>query len=131
MANASGSRRWLPVGRSVWLFRYRLGTYYGESPGTENFLINRFGLRFDEVCASNLVTVNLEGKVIDRGTAESDEDINLTGFVIHSAVHAARTDVHCVMHGHSPGGIAVSALKDGLVPMTIDAMTFLRTYRLS
>ena len=62
--------------------------------------------------------------MIDRGTAESDEDINLTGFVIHSAVHAARTDVHCVMHSHSPGGIAVSALKDGLVPMTIDAMTF-------
>ena len=135
------NKKHLRYSEAEWLMRvdlaagYRLADRFGFSdivwghitakvPGTENFLINRFGLRFDEVCASNLVTVNLEGKVIDRGTAESDEDINLTGFVIHSAVHAARTDVRCVMHSHSPGGIAVSALKDGLVPMTIDAMTF-------
>ncbi len=114
---------------------YRLADRFGFSdivwghitakvPDTEYFLINRFGLRFDEVRASNLVTVDLDGNVVDRGTAEIDEEINLTGFVIHSGVHAARADVHCVMHSHSSGGIAVSALKDGLIPMTIDAMTF-------
>lgn len=92
--------------------------------GTEHFLINRFGLRYDEVTASNLVTIDLDGNVIDPGTAASDEDLNVTGFVIHSAIHAARHDVHCVMHSHSPGGMAVSALKDGLLPMTIDAMEF-------
>lgn len=114
---------------------YRLADHFGFSdvvwghitakvPGTENFLINRFGLRCDEVTASNLVSVDPDGNVVDRGTAKTDEDINVTGFVIHSAVHAARNDVLCVMHSHSNAGIAVSALKDGLIPMTIDAMAF-------
>jgi len=134
-------KKQLRYSKAEWSMRvnlaacYRLADRFGFSdivwghitakvPDTEHFLINRFGLRFDEVCASNLVTVDLDGNVVDRGTAESDEEVNVTGFVIHSAVHAARPDVHCVMHSHSPGGIAVSALKDGLVPMTIDAMTF-------
>jgi len=114
---------------------YRLADMFGFSdivwnhitakvPGTENFLINRFGLRYDEVTASNLVTVDLDGKVIDRGSAESEEDVNLTGFVIHSAIHAARPDVHCVMHTHSDGGMAVSALKEGLLPLQIDGIPF-------
>ena len=93
-------------------------------PGTENFLINRFGLRFDEVTASNLVTLDADGKVTDPGTATSDEDINVTGYVIHSAIHAARPDVHCVMHSHPEAGLAVSVLKDGLIPMIQDAMPF-------
>ena len=114
---------------------YRLADHFGFSdivwghitakvPGSEHFLINRFGLRYDEVTASNLVTVNLDGEVVDAGSARSEEDVNLTGFIIHSAVHAARPDVHCVMHSHSTAGMAVSALKDGLLPMTIDAMPF-------
>ena len=100
---------------------YRLADLFGFSdivwnhitakvPGSERFLINRFGLRFDEVTASNLVTVDLDGNVVDAGTATSEEDVNVTGFVIHSAVHAARPDIHCVMHSHSEGGLAVSAL---------------------
>ena len=114
---------------------YRVADHFGFSdivwnhitakvPKSEYFLINRFGLRYDEVTASNLVTVDLDGKVIDPGSATSEVDVNLTGFIIHSAVHAARPDVHCVMHSHSSAGMAVSALKDGLVPMTIDAMSF-------
>ena len=93
-------------------------------PGTEHFLINRFGLRYDEVTASSLVTVDLDGNLVDAGTADTDEEVNLTGFVIHSAVHAARPDVHCVMHTHSPGGMAVSVLKEGLMPLQIDGLSF-------
>lgn len=114
---------------------YRLADMFGFSdviwnhitakiPGTENFLINRFGLRYDEVTAANLVTIDLDGAVVDSGSGDSEEDVNVTGFVIHSAVHAARPDILCVMHSHSTGGMAVSALKDGLIPMTIDAMAF-------
>jgi len=114
---------------------YRAADHFGFSdivwnhitakvPGTELFLINRFGLRYDEVTASNLVTIDLDGEVIDPGSATSAEDVNVTGFVIHSAVHAARPDVTCVMHCHSPAGMAVSALREGLIPMGIDGMRF-------
>lgn len=92
--------------------------------GHEHFLINRLGLRHDEITASNLVKLDLDGKVVDPGSAKSDEDINVTGFVIHSAVHAARPDVHCVMHSHAESGLAVSALKCGLIPMVQDALPF-------
>jgi ribulose-5-phosphate 4-epimerase/fuculose-1-phosphate aldolase len=115
---------------------YRLADMYGFSdiiwnhitakiPGTEHFLINRFGLRHDEITASNLVTLDLEGNVIDPGSVSSKhEDINVTGFVIHSAIHATRPDLHCVMHSHSEFGLAVSVLKEGLIPMIQDAMPF-------
>lgn len=114
---------------------YRLADIFGFSdivwnhitarvPDSEYFLINRFGLRFDEVTASNLVTLDLDGRVVDPGSATSDEDVNITGFVIHSAVHAARPDVHCVMHSHSEAGLAVSVLKHGLMPMVQDVMPF-------
>ena len=114
---------------------YRLADWFGFSdivwnhitakvPGSEHFLINRFGLRYDEVTASNLVTLDIEGTVVDPGSAASDEDVNITGFIIHSAIHKARPDVHCVMHSHSPAGLAVSTLKDGLQPMIQDAMPF-------
>ena len=114
---------------------YRLADIFGFSdliwnhitskiPGTEHFLINRFGFRYDEVTASNLVTIDLDGDVVESGSGTSAEDINLTGFVIHSAIHAARPDITCVMHTHSRAGIVVSTLTNGLVPMTIDAMPF-------
>ena len=114
---------------------YRLANIFGYSdivwnhitakiPDSEHFLINRFGLRYDEVTASNLVTIDLDGNVIDAGSATSDEDINVTGFIIHSAIHAARPDVHCVMHSHAQAGLAVSVLQSGLVPMIQDAMPF-------
>ncbi|MDT8321892.1 MAG: class II aldolase/adducin family protein [Xanthomonadales bacterium] len=112
---------------------YRLADLFGFSdivwnhitarvPDSEHFLINRFGLRYDEVTASNLLTLDLDGQVVDPGSGRSDEDVNQTGFVIHSAIHAARPDVHCVMHSHSDAGLAVSVLRDGLVPMIQDAM---------
>lgn len=91
-------------------------------PGTEHFLINRFGLRFDEVTASNLVALDLDGNVTDAGSGSSAEDVNRTGFVIHSAIHAARPEVACVMHSHTDAGMAVSVLKDGLLPMIQDAL---------
>jgi len=114
---------------------YRLADMFGFSdiiwnhitakvPESEHFLINRFGLRHDEITASNLVTIDLNGTVIDPGTATSDEDINVTGFVIHSAIHAARPDLHCVMHSHSEAGLAVSVVKDGLLTMIQDGMPF-------
>lgn len=110
---------------------YRLADRFGFSdivwnhitarvPGTEkHFLLNRFGLRHDEVTASNLIKLDLAGNVLD-----GPEDVNVTGFVIHSAIHAAREDVVCVMHAHPPGGLAVSALECGLIPMIQDAMPF-------
>jgi ribulose-5-phosphate 4-epimerase/fuculose-1-phosphate aldolase len=115
---------------------YRLADLYGFSdiiwnhitakvPDSDHFLINRFGLRHDEITASNLITLDLDGNVTDPGSASGDiDDVNLTGYIIHSAIHAARPDLHCVMHSHSEYGLAVSALKDGLLPLVQDAMPF-------
>ena len=85
----------------------------------ETFLINSFGLRYDEITASNLVEVTPEGKVIN-----SDSSINDTGYIIHGAIHRARKDIACVMHTHSRAGLAVSCFEDGLQPMIQDAAIF-------
>jgi ribulose-5-phosphate 4-epimerase/fuculose-1-phosphate aldolase len=84
-------------------------------PGPEHhFLINPYGMLFEEITASALVKVDLEGrKVID-----SPYEINPAGFVIHSAIHAAREDARCVLHTHTVNGVAVSAQKDGLLPIS-------------
>lgn len=87
-------------------------------PGQEVFLINPFGLLFEEVTASNLVKLDLEGNVLQ----ETEHSINRAGFVIHSAIHEARPDVGCVMHLHTDEGVAVSALEEGLLPITQSAM---------
>jgi ribulose-5-phosphate 4-epimerase/fuculose-1-phosphate aldolase len=80
-------------------------------PGAEkHYLINPYGLWYNEVTASNLVKVNLEGKAVDG----SKYPVNVAGFIIHSAVHAARADAHCIIHTHSTAGSAVSCKKDGL-----------------
>src|SRR6266446_1821971 len=80
-------------------------------PGPErHYLINPYGLWYNEVTASNLVKVNLAGDVIDRSTFP----INRAGFVIHSAIHGAREDVRCIIHTHSTAGSAVACKKDGL-----------------
>jgi ribulose-5-phosphate 4-epimerase/fuculose-1-phosphate aldolase len=90
-------------------------------PGAEHhFLINPYGLRFDEVCASNLVKVDLDGNII----GESDHEINPAGFVIHSAIHMLRPDVRCVMHTHTVAGMAVAALEDGLLPISMYALGY-------
>jgi ribulose-5-phosphate 4-epimerase/fuculose-1-phosphate aldolase len=86
----------------------------------DHFLLNRFGLAFDEITASNLVRIDLDGNVVDG----SDASIHKAGFVIHSAVHAARADAGCVIHTHSTAGIAISALQDGLLPLSQHANLF-------
>jgi len=109
---------------------YRLVAIYGWDdlifthisacvPGSEHhFLLNPYGMMFEEVSASNLVKVDLDGdKVMD-----SPYFINPAGFTIHSAVHAAREDALCVMHLHTDYGIAVSAQENGLLPISQQAM---------
>ena len=83
------------------------------------FLINEFGLRYDEITASNLVEINLEGKIIN-----GNPKINETGYIIHGAIHIARHDIECVMHTHSQAGMAISCLNEGLIPMVQDSAMF-------
>lgn len=92
-------------------------------PGEEgHFLINAYGYAYEEVTASSLVKIDFDGKVVlDSGTGYG---INQAGFVIHSALHRGREDIGCVIHTHSPAGMAVSALKCGLLPLTQNAMFF-------
>ena len=91
-------------------------------PGTDQFLINPYGLMFDEITASSLVKIDHAGTVIDDVTGLG---INHAGFVIHGAVHQARPEVKCVIHTHTRAGVAVSAQKCGLLPISQHA---LRTY---
>lgn len=83
-----------------------------------HYLINRFGLLFDEVCASSLVKVDLHGRVVDGSGAK----VNPSGFAIHGAVHAARPEVECVIHLHAPWGVALAMLPGGLQPTSQWAM---------
>jgi ribulose-5-phosphate 4-epimerase/fuculose-1-phosphate aldolase len=88
-------------------------------PGPEHqFLINPFGLFFGEITASSLVKIDLDGRILQ----ETPYFINPAGFTIHSAIHAARDDAHFVMHLHSDGGVAVSAQKEGLLPLSQHAL---------
>ena len=105
---------------------YRLVALYGwddliythisaRIPGPEHhFLINPYGLLFEEITASSLVKIDLEGNVLQ----ETPYFINPAGFTIHSAIHAARDDAHYVMHLHSDHGVAVAAQAEGLMPLT-------------
>jgi ribulose-5-phosphate 4-epimerase/fuculose-1-phosphate aldolase len=88
-------------------------------PGTEEFLINPYGMMFDEITASNLVKIDWEGKIIDDPLGMG---VNQAGFVIHSCVHAARPEINCVIHTHTRAGVAVSAMKCGLLPISQHAM---------
>lgn len=84
-------------------------------PGTDHhFLINPYGMTFDEVTASSLVKIDLDGKKL----MDSPYEINPAGFTIHSAIHAAREDAKCVLHTHSLNGVAVSATKGGVLPVS-------------
>lgn len=135
---ADGSQRSLQgqVSEAEWSARvelaalYRLVALYGwddmihthisaRLPGDEpQFLINPYGFFFDEMTASCLVKVDLEGNVLSR----TDNFINPAGFTIHSAVHGARSDAHWVIHIHADAGVAVSAQKEGLLPLTQHAL---------
>ena len=80
----------------------------------DQFLINPYGLMFEEITASSLIKIDAQGRKLDA----SPYDINPAGFVIHSAIHSARHDAHCVLHVHSLNGIAVSAQKGGVLPLS-------------
>lgn len=92
-----------------------------DGSGAERFLINPFGMRFEEVTASNLVAVDIDGNVLEDKLGLG---INPAGFTIHSAIHAARHDVVCVLHTHTVAGVAVSCQQDGLLPLNQWSMQF-------
>ena len=124
------------VGDAEWRARvdcaalYRLIALYGwddmifthislRLPGPDHhFLINPYGFLFDEITASSLVKVDLDGNIVDP----TPYFINPAGFTIHSAIHAAREDAVCVLHCHTDAGVAVSAQKRGLLPVSQTAM---------
>ncbi|XP_030623080.1 alpha-adducin [Chanos chanos] len=87
----------------------------------ERFLIVPFGLLFSEVSASSLVKINLQGEIVDRGS--TNLGVNQAGFTLHSAIYAARPDVKCIVHIHTPAGAAVSAMKCGLLPISPEALS--------
>jgi ribulose-5-phosphate 4-epimerase/fuculose-1-phosphate aldolase len=105
---------------------YRLTAAYGwddlvfthisaRVPGADHaFLINPYGMTFDEITASSLVKIDAAGNKLD----DSPFEVNPAGFTIHSAIHAARDDAHCVLHTHSLNGVAVSAQKHGVLPLS-------------
>lgn len=116
---------------------YRLVRHYGMDdliynhisarvPGTEEFLLNPFGLLYEEICASALIKVNLEGEVLwePEWPKGLNYTFNLAGFVIHGAIHEARPQVQCIIHTHSLAGMAVASLEKGLLPMTQTALRF-------
>ena len=133
----------LPLSRRVtgaeWATRvdlaacYRIAAHYrmtdliythisARVPDTDGqFLINAYGLLFEEITASSLVKVTLAGEIIED---ETGLGINPAGYVIHSAIHGARHDVGCVMHTHTGAGLAVAAQRQGLLPLTQHAMRF-------
>jgi ribulose-5-phosphate 4-epimerase/fuculose-1-phosphate aldolase len=96
--------------------------------GTEEFLLNPFGLLYEEICASALIKVNLQGEVLWQPDWPKglNYTFNLAGFVIHGAIHEAKPEIHCVIHTHSLAGMAIASLKKGLLPMTQTAMRFAR-----
>jgi len=106
---------------------YRLVALYGwadlvfthitaKIPGTDDqFLINPYGMMFDEITASSLVKIDLAGNKLD---SDNPFPINPAGFTIHSAIHAARHDARCVLHVHTANGVAVSAQKNGILPIS-------------
>jgi ribulose-5-phosphate 4-epimerase/fuculose-1-phosphate aldolase len=112
---------------------YRLVDAYGMTdliynhitariPGTEHLLINLYGLLYKEITASSLVKIDVEGKVVWK--PDTDYGINVSGYVIHGAIHKARPEVKCVLHTHTRAGMAVSTMKCGLLPMSQTSIRF-------
>ncbi|XP_054896339.1 alpha-adducin isoform X4 [Poeciliopsis prolifica] len=87
----------------------------------ERFLVVPFGLLYSEVTASSLVKINLQGEIVDRGS--TNLGVNQAGFMLHSAIYAARPDVKCIVHIHTAAGAAVSAMKCGLLPISPEALS--------
>ncbi len=136
-----------PIPEAEWTTRvelaalYRLVAHFGMTdmidthitarvPGPEHhFLINRYGVLFHEMRASDLVRIDAEGRVVEPAAANGDSDparhrVNAAGFTIHSAIHTARPDLCCVIHTHTAAGSAVSAQRHGLLPISQHALKF-------
>ncbi len=93
----------------------------GRVPGAqEHFLINPYGLLFSQVTASNLVKVDIDGNIVQ----DTPYSINPAGFVIHSAIHAARPDAMCIIHTHTVAGIAIACLQEGLWPLSQKSLRY-------
>ena len=115
---------------------YRLFDLYGMSdltanhisvrvPGEDAFLINPYGMLYEEITASSLIKVDVSGEILLKPDfGELDYGLNKAGFVIHGAIHEARHDVGCVAHTHTVAGMAVSSLECGILPLTQTAMRF-------
>ncbi|XP_046385535.1 protein hu-li tai shao isoform X3 [Ischnura elegans] len=111
---------------------YRLMDLYGWTQGIynhitarlnqdqEHFLVNPFGVLYHEVTASSLIKVDMQGQAVEQGT--TNFPVNVAGFTLHSAIHAARPDVKCIIHVHTPSVLAVSSLKCGLLPLCQEAV---------
>lgn len=118
MRNTRRSRSLLPTCTSLWL-----DIITARIPNTDHLLINPFGFSYDEITASSLVKIDLDGNKIDN----SPYPVNTAGYLIHSAVHSARHDLQCTVHTHSENAEAVACLKGGFIPMTqTDAMFYER-----
>jgi ribulose-5-phosphate 4-epimerase/fuculose-1-phosphate aldolase len=112
---------------------YRLVDAYGMTdliynhitariPGTEHLLINLYGLLYKEITASSLVKIDLEGNIVAK--PDTDYGINVSGYVIHGAIHKARPDVACVLHTHTRAGMAIAAMSCGLLPLSQTSIRF-------
>ena len=112
---------------------YRLMDCYGMTdliynhitarvPGTEHLLINLYGLLYREITASSLVKIDVEGNIVAK--PDTDYLINKSGYVIHGAIHKARPDVSCIIHTHTRAGMAVAAMKCGLLPLSQTSIRF-------
>jgi ribulose-5-phosphate 4-epimerase/fuculose-1-phosphate aldolase len=104
-----------------------LGTHFSlRVPDTEDqFLINPYGMLFEEITASSLIKIDTEGNKL----SDSPYEVNRAGFVIHSAVHMNAHEAHCVMHCHTQAGVGVSSQKQGLLPITQMALTVMGDVR--
>jgi ribulose-5-phosphate 4-epimerase/fuculose-1-phosphate aldolase len=112
---------------------YRLVDHFGMTdliynhittriPGTDHLLINLYGLLYKEITASSLAKIDVEGNILWK--PHTDYGINKSGYVIHGAIHKARPDVNCIIHTHTRAGMAVSAMKCGLLPLNQTAIRF-------
>ena len=135
-----GTKRPDGISEAEWTTRvnlaacYRLLAHFGMSelvsnhvsarvPGTmDQFLLNPFGFMYEEMTASSLIRVDALGNILHNINAHYG--INRAGYVIHSAIHELRPDVGCVIHTHTPAGIAVSALQCGILPISQSSMRF-------
>ncbi|MEZ5480307.1 MAG: class II aldolase/adducin family protein [Thiolinea sp.] len=110
---------------------YRMVDYYGWTsvvynhitcriPGTHDFLINPFGLRYDEIRASDLIRIDIDGHPL----SDSDWPVNQAGYLIHSAIHKARPDLHCILHTHEPVSQALCATDTEVIPVTQEGCQF-------